>query len=77
MSEIDQKDLYIRCIRADSPGGQHVGVDTSIRITHIPTGITVEASEERSMYKNRIKAMELLELALKAREAEADDEPEA
>lgn len=62
--------LHIRSIREDSPGGQHVGTDKSIRITHIPTGITVECDTERSMYRNRIKAMQMLEERL----AEAPNE---
>ena len=63
--EIDPKDLWVRSYREDSPGGQHTGkCDFSVLITHIPTGITVGSSMERSRHRNELRAMEIMEAKL-------------
>jgi len=66
--EVDEKDLKFQAKKATGAGGQHVNTtESAIRVTHVPTGVSVECQEDRSQIKNRSIAIQKLRKILSDR----------
>jgi peptide chain release factor len=68
---INERDITYNTLRSSGPGGQNVNkVETAVRAIHIPTGLTVLASDMRSQTQNKKLAYERLIMKLSSIEEE-------
>ncbi len=68
----DDEALLRQCrvdtFRAGGPGGQHQNTtESGVRLTHLPTGVTASARDDRSQHRNRRLALARLRERLQER----------
>ena len=62
-----EQDLRVQCGRMkidDARGGQHVGTDYGVLVTHEPTGVSAYVNVGRSQHGNREIAIDMILSAL-------------
>lgn len=74
-TDLHRSDIRVDTFRATGPGGQHRNKTSSgVRLTHLPTGTVVTATEDRSQHVNRDVAWHRLQARLNGLEANARHE---
>ena len=76
--EVDEKitedKIRIEKFHSGGPGGQHVNkTESGVRIIHVPTGITVSSTKERSQFMNKQDALKKLSAILKQTNVDSKD----
>lgn len=66
---LNSSDVVYQAFRGSGPGGQHRNkVETAVRATHTPTGVSTTSSEARSQHQNKVLAFKKLEQLIKSYE---------
>ena len=68
------RNVHFERFHCGGKGGQNVNkVETGVRLVHIPTGITVTSTSERSQLLNKKDALEKLSVILNEKQIEQDN----
>lgn len=69
--KMERDDIRFETFHSCGKGGQNINkVETGVRLIHIPTGIAVTSTAERSQYQNRKNALEKLDRLISKMESE-------
>ncbi|MBI1202632.1 MAG: hypothetical protein GC182_08995 [Rhodopseudomonas sp.] len=60
IATLADEDLKVEALHRQPPGGQHVGTESGVRVTHIPSKLVAEADGDRSQHRNRAIAMDMI-----------------
>lgn len=67
LNDVDTRHIIYQTLRSSGPGGQHVNkTESAVRAIHVPTGLSVTASDQRSQMQNKKLATERLLIRLSA-----------
>ena len=70
-NKTNDRDIVYETLRSSGPGGQNVNkVETAVRATHLPSGLSVLASDMRTQVQNKKLARERLVMKLSVMEEE-------
>ena len=73
VEKVKESDLKIDVFHSSGAGGQNINkVETAVRITHLPSGLSVVCQDERSQLKNKRRALETIEKRLKDMSEQAE-----